>query len=203
MGKWHKLNLVRIVGQVYLPGLWSFGAHSESCWALGVSCRWFISTRRRKCRSFLFSLLITTWRPLSRPPSLISRWVGSKELSLWRGHPQPLPSASSNCWWKGELFCAIMLGAFLRIDLQIKCSATMPLECHWGSLMLLLLLCLPVVKSGWEALTSWPVNPLGSFAKFLISSFTSAPLTVYLNLSWMMSPLCPLPNFPFTSSNPL
>lgn len=29
----------------------------------------------RKCRSFLSSLLITTWRPLSRPPSLISWWV--------------------------------------------------------------------------------------------------------------------------------
>lgn len=130
-----------------------FWAHFESCWALGVSCRWFISTRRRKCRSFLFSLLITTWRPLSRPPSLISRWVvmpwaGSKEL-LYEGviHSRCLRPAET----AGESanFPCHYAWRYFRIDLQMKCSAVMLPECHGQSLRCLLL-CSSGVKSELE-----------------------------------------------------
>lgn len=128
-----KLTLVSTVKQLS----WSLGAHYDSCWALGVSCRWFISTRKRKCRSFLFSLPITTWRPLSRPPSLISRWVvvswvGSKEL--------PCEGViHSCCLWRGiiaretvNLLC-YYAWRYLRIDLQMKHRAVMLCECHGGS----------------------------------------------------------------------
>lgn len=125
-----KLTLVRTAE---LADLSRFRAHYKSRWALGVSRRWFISTRRKKCRSFLFSLLITTWHPLSRPPSPISRWVlmpwaESRELHyggvihsccLWS---VVTAAERVNIWWGSAWW-------YCRTDLQW----TVLLYSHWGA----------------------------------------------------------------------
>lgn len=96
---------------------------TEQGWRVHLSSlcfpyRWFILTRKRKCRSFLSSLPITTWRPLRRSPSLISRWVtsGFKGGPLCRGHPRPRVVIAS----ERVNFPCLHAWRYLRIDLQIS-----------------------------------------------------------------------------------
>lgn len=172
------------------------------CWALGCFlCRWFISTRKRKCRSFLFSLPIMTWRPPSRPPSLISRWVatpraGSKELhceGVVRGRRLGrVVIASERVNFSVPLCSEVFKNAFLHESALLWCwlNVTGDIWCRRRCCFCLcfFFFCLSGIKSGWQPfLTSWPVNPLGALNKLLISSFTSAPLTSCLNLGY---PVC-------------
>lgn len=50
-------------------------------------------------------------------------WAGSKGASLWRGRPLPLPSASGNCWWKGNLsvpLCSEVVENWFKNEMQCR-----------------------------------------------------------------------------------
>lgn len=114
---------------------------------------------------------------------------GFKWASPWRGHPLQLPSGSGHFWWKGKV-------SVLKCLEEFENSFKTEMQCCGASRISLKSLehsCIPVCLSGVKRgafLTTWPVNPLVAFLKLLISSFTSAPHTYYLNLGWPISSLC-------------